>query len=325
MNIFWWTKVKTTSAIVYYNLVDTENERFALEIGSCLYNQNAKGFLAQNQTNGKFIQRVLIKNLLPNRLYCYEIKSGDSTSNIYSFRTAGPSIDYHKINYKNYMDTSFIVYGGETEFEDPIRNLVFPQSFQDSLLNKLKNIHLYALINMGDIYIKEYSLTSGKAEKDFIESGVELFSRLPVLPTFGSFCKYFLVRKDHLITFFFFKIQIDDLTNLKLFRNMFTFINEWPLKSFWYSFDINGAHFVSFSTDLFIINESLNNSNNSLNDIFDKQMNWLKTDLQKANDNRLSVPWIIALARQPMYCTVSCPLDCKRENCKLKDEVIRNK
>ncbi len=194
MNIFWWTKVKTTSAIVYYNLVDVENEDLTLEINSCIYNQSAKGYLAQNQTNGKYIQRVLLKNLAPNRLYCYEIKSGDTTSNIYSFRTAGPSIDYHKLNYKNYKDASFIVYGGETEFEDPIRNIVFPQSFQENLLNKFRNSHLYGLINMGDVYIKEYSLTSSKDEKDFFESGNELFSRMSILPTFGSFCKFFFNR-----------------------------------------------------------------------------------------------------------------------------------
>ncbi len=189
LNVFWWTRAKTTSAIVFYNLVDSVNEYITLEIGSCYHNQSSKGFLARNQTNGKYIQRVLLKNLLPNRLYCYEIKSGDSTSNIYSFRTAGPSIDYHKLNYENYMNTNFIVYGGETEFENPIRNLVLPPSFQENLLNKFKTSHLYALINMGDIYLKEYSLTSSNDEKDFFESGVDMFSRLPILPTFGSFCK----------------------------------------------------------------------------------------------------------------------------------------
>jgi hypothetical protein len=109
---------------------------------------------------------------------------------------------------------------------------------------------------------------------------------------------------------------------------MFTFMNEWPLKSFWYSMDINGAHFISFSTDLFIINETLSNnesSNDNVGMILEKQINWLKSDLQTANSNRLSVPWIIVLARQPMYCTSNCPLNCKRINCIQKDELIRNK
>ena len=110
---------------------------------------------------------------------------------------------------------------------------------------------------------------------------------------------------------------------------MFTFMNEWPLKSFWYSVNINGAHIISFSTDLFIINETFSNNQPSSNDsvgmILENQINWLKSDLQNANVNRLSVPWIIVLARQPMYCIKCCPLDCKRINCIQKDELIRNK
>jgi hypothetical protein len=111
---------------------------------------------------------------------------------------------------------------------------------------------------------------------------------------------------------------------------MFTFMSEWPLKSFWYSFDINGVHFISYSTDLFIINENIkkNSSLNDISNIIDNQMSWLKVDLEKANNNRLSVPWIIVLARQPMYCINKCPLYCVKEdfqNCIQKDEIIRNK
>ena len=109
---------------------------------------------------------------------------------------------------------------------------------------------------------------------------------------------------------------------------MFTFMNEWPLKSFWYSMDINGAHLISFSTDLFIINETIKKNDSTSEDIkniLENQINWLKSDLKNANLNRLSVPWIIVVVRQPMYCANSCPLECKRENCIQKDEVIRNK
>lgn len=33
--------------------------------------------------------------------------------------------------------------------------------------------------------------------------------------------------------------------------------------------------------------------------------NWLKQDLEKANDNRLAVPWIIVFGHRPMYCNVA--------------------
>lgn len=121
------------------------------------------------------------------------------------------------------------------------------------------------------------------------------------------------------------------MTNLKLFRSMFTFMNEWPLKSFWYSFDVNGIHFISYSTDLFLINESNNKTNITVDvsQIVENQLNWLKNDLNKANNNRDSVPWIVVLARQPMYCVVNCPLNCNTkadtQKCVYKDEIIRKK
>lgn len=146
--------------------------------------------MARNQTNGKYIQRVLLKNLVPDRLYCYEIKSGDTTSDIYSFRTGATSINYHSKSYKaQFSSSNFIVYGGETEIDNPIKNLILPQNFQENIFNQFKSINLYSFINMGDIYLKEYSLNNANDERDFFESAVDVFAHLPILPTFGSFCK----------------------------------------------------------------------------------------------------------------------------------------
>jgi hypothetical protein len=64
----------------------------------------------------------------------------------------------------------------------------------------------------------------------------------------------------------------------------------------WYSFDHGLAHYVMFSTE-----HDYNAGS--------PQYNWLINDLQKANDNRATVPWIIAVGHRPMYCSnayVSC-------------------
>ncbi len=58
--------------------------------------------------------------------------------------------------------------------------------------------------------------------------------------------------------------------------------------SFWYSFDFEYIHFISISSEHDYEPGS-------------SQYIWLENDLENANENRESVPWIIVFAHRPMY------------------------
>jgi calcineurin-like phosphoesterase family protein len=62
--------------------------------------------------------------------------------------------------------------------------------------------------------------------------------------------------------------------------------------NFWYSFNAGKAHFVSFSTEFSVQNQT---------ELQDAQMAWLKQDL--ATYNRTSYPWLIVFGHRPMYCS----------------------
>ena len=65
------------------------------------------------------------------------------------------------------------------------------------------------------------------------------------------------------------------------------FYNPGP-NSFWYSFDYEFIHFISVSSEHDY-------------DPGSTQHNWLQGNLEKANNNRENVPWIVFFAHRPMY------------------------
>jgi len=62
----------------------------------------------------------------------------------------------------------------------------------------------------------------------------------------------------------------------------------------WYSFDYNGVHWISMSTET-------DYDGCEFNSTFGEQIAWLQTDLAAANKNRANVPWIIVTGHKPMY------------------------
>ena len=127
VNVIWWTKVPVSMALVYYSLVDWTDEFTTSDSLACSHNKLAKGVLARTPVNGKYVQRVLISGLIPNRRYCYEITSGKASSNIYTFRTSSRSISMEIKNISNRSTISheshanFIVYSSylKTEYVMP--------------------------------------------------------------------------------------------------------------------------------------------------------------------------------------------------------------
>jgi len=62
----------------------------------------------------------------------------------------------------------------------------------------------------------------------------------------------------------------------------------------WFSFDYNGVHWVSMSTET-------DYTGCEFNSTFGDQVDWLAADLAKAAKNRRNVPWIIVTGHKPMY------------------------
>lgn len=89
------------------------------------------------------------------------------------------------------------------------------------------------------------------------------------------------------------------------FRNMpsnsgtinFPEFGEVP-NNWWYSWDHGLVHFVAVSTEVYF----------DYPDMVAAQWEWVKADLEAANKNRQSVPWIVVHGHRPLYC--SCDGDC---------------
>lgn len=294
VNIIWWTKTKTPSAIVYYSLIDEEHDDVPIESLSCQHNSKAKGYLARNSTNGKFIQRVFLDNLKPNRRYCYEITSGQESSHIFSFRTA----DYSTllaIRDEKYYHSSFIVYGSDIsptlttqnnqrdnlhDFDSDLSGLI--RSFKDQLLDKRVN----GFLNLPTIHLKEYSVSNTINSRDFLDYYGSILSNVQILPTLS---------------------QMSDSISRQLFQKMFPLKGTVPFNSYFYSIDVNGVHFLSYSADMFTMKSRYGQNNGHTFDataagLLETQVNIIEKDLIKANKNRHLVPWVIVLASQSLSC-----------------------
>lgn len=63
-----------------------------------------------------------------------------------------------------------------------------------------------------------------------------------------------------------------------------------------YSFDLGPVHWIMFNT------EPLTSSSRPMEIL--TEMNWLRKDLEKANENREIRPWIVFLSHHPLYCAI---------------------
>lgn len=82
-----------------------------------------------------------------------------------------------------------------------------------------------------------------------------------------------------------------------------------PKEAMWYSFDIGQIHFIAYSSETFYTGSPTGHCS---------QFEWLKKDLEIANKNRKSRPWIIAFAHRPMYCSAFDFDDCTTGNSLVK-------
>ncbi|XP_045164941.1 acid phosphatase type 7-like [Mercenaria mercenaria] len=171
---------------------------------------------------------------------------------------------------------SFMVYGDlGTETHD-----------MQFLLQEALNEKYEAVFHVGDI---AYDLNKGQGQigDKFLQKIEKVAARTP----------YMTVPGDH--------ERNDEFLH---YRYRFSMPNlPWPMPSdnLWYSIDIGPIHFVLYSTEVFFYDE--------VN--IEEMLQWLKTDLDKANTQRSARPWIIAMGHRPMYCSIDKnDEDCKRDN-----------
>ncbi|CAJ0957279.1 unnamed protein product, partial [Mesorhabditis belari] len=99
-------------------------------------------------------------------------------------------------------------------------------------------------------------------------------------------------------------------------RNFTQYVNRFTMpgteNGLMYSFDLGLVHYIVISTEFYFFTswgwEQIGN-----------QWRWLSEDLEKANDNRHNVPWIITMGHRPMYCS-----DFDGDDCTKYESIIRN-
>ncbi|KAL4227019.1 hypothetical protein ACF0H5_014995 [Mactra antiquata] len=153
------------------------------------------------------------------------------------------------------------------------------------LLQEALNEKYEAVFHVGDI---AYDLNRGQGQigDKFLKQIEKVAARIP----------YMTVPGDH--------ERYDDFLH---YRYRFSMPNlPWPMPAdnLWYSFDIGPIHFIMYSTEVFFYDE--------IN--IDNMVQWLRNDLEEANQQRSAKPWIIAMGHKPMYCSVdNIGEDCRRE------------
>ncbi|GAB1598198.1 probable purple acid phosphatase 20 [Argonauta hians] len=161
----------------------------------------------------------------------------------------------------------------------------------ESIWNFTRTLEMKILIHIGDIsYADNFSKREGNNSyiwTEYMNKIKRITSRIP----------YMVLPGNH-------EVQFDFGAYLNWFRMPFLESNsESP---FWYSFDYMGVHFSMFSTEHDVNQSSV-------------QYQWLKKDLHKANLNREKVPWVIALAHRPLYCSShNANISCKSLSTKLR-------
>lgn len=148
-----------------------------------------------------------------------------------------------------------------------------------------------AVIHTGD-FAYDLHEDGGKVGDDFMNRIQYVASRLPYMTCVGNH-----------------EIAWDTFSH---YRHRFSMPGtDWPMpvNNLFYSFNMGPIHFISYSTEVHFTREGFD---------VDRQLAWLRRDLQEANANRDQRPWVIAFGHRPMYCSNNDQDDCTKEKSKVR-------
>ncbi|XP_076109731.1 acid phosphatase type 7-like [Mytilus galloprovincialis] len=224
------------------------------------------------------IYRVPLKNLQPNTTYFYRPTSGGISSGPHFFKTPEQATN---------ITPEFLIcgnHGGDEEDSIPYIDTEVLSGQYDAVLhvgnfapdqkNKTDENTTICYPRSGDFYM---SMMSNMA------------ARIPHMATPGNHVTGDLFSQ---------------------YRHWFSMPGtSWPipLDRMWYSFDIGPVHFISYSTEVYFLDNEL---------YIQAQNNWLIQDLTSINLNRTAHPWIVAFGHRPMYCSSG-------DDCATSDSKVR--
>jgi hypothetical protein len=185
-------------------------------------------------------------------------------------------------------------------------------------MEKLKNRNINMFLHIGDIsYADDKGFEFGK--NNYYESTYDSF--LNSVSIFSKNSPYMVCPGNHDITCH----SITDIGCPKNLRNFTAFNSRFKMPSdtsngvenMWYSFDYGPIHFVSINTESDYPNSPINPNTfigSGAGGNFGNQLKWLENDLEKANNNRINIPWIILYGHRPMYDKIlfDWPLNAKK-------------
>ncbi|XP_052817716.1 acid phosphatase type 7-like [Mya arenaria] len=227
-----------------------------------------------------YMYRALLNNLEPGTTYYYLPVSNNVTDEPFFFKTPPMGQAW---------SPEFIVYGDLGIHSESLTNLK-----QEVLKGKYT-----ALLHVGDF---GYNLYDSVPDGQYAGENVgDIFMRQ--IEEIAAHVPYMTSPGNH---------EIEPNESFKQYRYRFSMPNtDWPipLNKMWYSIDIGPVHFLSYSTEVFFLEDKR---------YIESQRQWISVDLETANKNRHTTPWIVALGHRPMYCSNNDGDDCTKEDSLVK-------
>lgn len=232
-----------------------------------------------NQDISSYLHRVKLSNLQPKTNYYYMPVSNDVSNGPYYFRTPDDSSDWQP---------EFLVYGDLGVHSESLAKLE----------REALNGQYSAILHVGDFGYNLYDMVTDGLYKGqnvgdiFMQQITEMASHIPYMVSPGNH-----------------EIEADTFNQ---YRYRFSMPNtDWPIpmNKMWYSFDIGPVHFLSYSSEVFFVENGR---------YIESQKQWILADLGAANQKRHERPWVIAFGHRPMYCSNNDDDDCTHQESKVR-------
>ena len=255
-------------------------------------------FAENNAAGLQWVHRANMTGLTPSMRYRYHVENDGHRSRNFSFSTLPPtsppsssssspssssSSSSSSVSTPPPSSPRFIVYGDMGRFGGaPALSAVEREVFAS--FNSTSPVT--AILHLGDFAydLMDYGGVNGDAFMARIEP---IAAVLPYLTTPGNH-------------------ETED-GRYAHYRNRFTMPGSWTEEGWrmWWSLDIGLIHFVSYSTEALF---SYGDGDTGV------QMDWLRADLERANERRDVQPWVVAFGHRPMYCSNNDGDDCTTDD-----------